>query len=269
MSEQKEKLPDWLANVLEQSRQMNGFLKQLPAVPALDVSWIAPILRDLPKANEWTRLLGQVAEQVREMETPEFKTFNMEFGWLGFMPDAVMWTFYRKHKASGWEAAWKEAETWFDTTEKVEELKTRFRESSLIHPRLHVIERGLQRHLAGDFVSSVSILFPQVEGLIWDIGMKMGLVDSSSPNSVFRLDGRGNVMKGRKGNPVGWGLHDLVSAIWDYPPFVMRFKERVYSDVLRHPLLHGRDVTKYTKRTSVEGILLLWCVAERAIEKGL
>src|SRR5438093_7778506 len=219
--------PDWLTHMLERSREVNALIERLPRfppIPNLDTAWIAPILRDFSIASEWARLFDAFAEEIRERGTSEFQSFDWEFGWLGFMPAAFMWAFYRKHKSGGWEAAWREVEAWFDTPEKVGQLKVRIAKAPLVQERMRIIECRLDAHAAGNFVASVCVLLPQVEGLIWDIGVKSGLVDASGPSSQVKLDKNGQIVKGRKGKPVVWGLHDLVSAIWDYPPFVIRFR---------------------------------------------
>ncbi len=63
------------------------------------------------------------------------------------------------------------------------------------------------------------------------------------------MDKAGKPVIGKKGKPVEWPLHGLVSELWGYSPFEVRFK--------------------ITNRNSAETILLLLCVAEKAIALGL
>lgn len=271
---------EWLGKVVEQNKQIGEAAKALKDFYSAERTALlsaTAISRELRAVSEVLRgataefqaLINGLYEDFALTQTPEFESFQSEFGWLAFMPAGFMMAFFKEHKAKGWEEAWQEVEGWFDQKDALDEVKGRIAQSSIAKARLPVLERGLEAHLQSDYVASISILLPQVEGLIWDVGVQLHLVDNSHPLSEFKLNGQGKVILDKKGKPVKWGMHDLVSAIWKYPPFEVRFKDKVYSGEFRHPILHGRDNTKFTKRKSVESILLLQCATERAIFLGL
>lgn len=205
---------------------------------------------------------GQQAmlDHLVQMQKPEYKQCTRDLGYLWFMTVDMFEAFYSNYRRSGTKLGWHKVEEAFSQPEAISTISELIASNSLVNKRKPIIERGLRAHLEGDYVASVSILLPQVEGIIWDIGVTRGLV-SPEPNSVKKAKGGGE-----------WGFHQLVDEIWKDAPFDSKYtrlfpakvKDEYYSKTLRHSVLHGRDISQFNKRRSTEVVMLIWGVSETA-----
>lgn len=216
--------------------------------------------------------IDQAVELATEMSSEEFKRFEAEMGWLEFLPMPTFWNLYLLSKEDDIKRAWEKLISDFTQEDVLDWLLKDLSGCTLFQKRREIIERGLNHHQKGDWISSVSVLLPQVEGLIWDMGAALGLVDAN-PNSRAKLDKNGGVVlhtSGKyKGNPVEWTVGELVAHLWDQKDFENYFASRVYTSEFRHPILHGRRVDLFSEKESTAVLLYLKVVKERCFELGL
>lgn len=231
--------------------------------------WISSITEIARQHENQRKLIERLAEEMRERQTPEFRGFSEELGWLGFLPKSFMYLLYKRYKGKGWNKAWEALEKWLDNKDSLDALRKQLVSSSILNTRIDVIGMGFHSHHEGNYLCSISILLPQVEGLIWDLGVQLKLVDASTPFSTAKLDKNGSPVKDKKGKIVSWKLCDLVSQIWKFPAFETRFRNKVYSSEFRHRIAHGRDISSFTKIKSTETILLVLCVWGKASSLGI
>jgi len=205
---------------------------------------------------EW---MDSMLKAMAEMQTPEYKKCSHDLGYLWFLTVDQFWYFYGGYKGRADDSGWGTIESFFSIPETVSTISELVSSHDLLNRRREAVERGLKAHLEADYIASISILLPQVEGIVWDIGIARGLV-SPAYNSKKRLNGKGD-----------WTFHELVFELWKKSPsdttytrFLEKMKKEYYSEGFRHPLLHGRDVTQFNKKRSTEVVLLIWAVSEKA-----
>lgn len=205
---------------------------------------------------------------------PEYQLFIKEYGWLGALPACMLDTCYNLYKEEGPKAAWNELERFFQNRQVINEFLRCMGDSELMRARISIVTKGFDAHINGDFVSSIYILLPQVEGLIWDIGVKKGIV-LATPNSRVKIDESGQPIikinsKGKM-QEIEWKFGELVSNIWasekiPNPDVIQGYRDEdfstkmggyLYSDEFRHKILHGRDISIFSSRNST---LIIFCL---------
>jgi hypothetical protein len=211
--------------------------------------------------NEKTiRAMLDMAAHFEEMKKPEYKSCASDLGWLRFLTVDQFEYFYKSYRQRGAIGGWKNVEDVFSDSQALSAISDTVRSCRLVKKRMDVIQRGLDAHREGDFIASVSILLPQVEGIVWDIGVAKDLV-SPERNSRKRSSGKGE-----------WTFYGLVDEIWPNPHQVDKFRGKIkneyYSESLRHPCLHGRDLRFFNKEDSTRVVLMIWGVVEESVTLG-
>lgn len=193
---------------------------------------------------------------MEEMKKPDYKKCAADLGWLRFLTIDQFQYFYQPYRKEGAVAGWRKVENAFSDPESLKVISDSARSCALVKMRVNVIQRGLDAHRDRDYVASVSILLPQVEGIVWDIGVAKGLVFPER-NSKRRSSGRGN-----------WTFGSLVDEIWPtespVDKFQVKMKKEYYSENLRHPCLHGRDMSFFNRECSTRVVMMIWGVIEEA-----
>lgn len=204
-------------------------------------------------------------EYSRETTTKEFEEFEAEFSWLGFLPMPNFWHLYLLSKSGGVEGVWHKLVSDMKNDKFRDDLLNSLDGCKLFTDRIGIVSLGVEHFGRRDFVSAISVLLPQIEGLVWDIGVTTGLVDPT-PNSRVKLDKNGKLRRPKGGRRIEWRLGELVAHLWGNRPFETHFRRKVYSTEFRHPVLHGRrnDLFHETNATGV--ILYFMAIREKAME---
>ena len=114
-----------------------------------------------------------------------------------------------------------------------------FNEIPCLKKRLKIILEGYKQHKNKNFISSVSILSPQIEGIIWDIGVFEDVVQDEI-NSRKIIDKKGRVIYKIRNKNIEWDLKHLILHLFgNEDPQTKYYYEVLYSS-LRSPLAHGR-----------------------------
>lgn len=244
--------------------------KEPPSVKVTDaeMKYVFQIVENLRSLEATREVNMRVAldhiKWLYERETPEYKQCEEDLGWLFFLTAQSWYSVYHFLKEHGQTATWEMIEGWFDNQEGIESILSRAKEVTAIGDRLQIIEKGLRAHVSGDYIVSISILLPQIEGTIWDLGVAKGVVDPSW-NSRVKLDkNRKPIIRPGKRKPEEWDFTELVYELWGYETVKKRVKEDYYSPTFRHPILHGRDIQHFDKRRSTEVVMLILSVIEQA-----
>lgn len=142
---------------------------------------------------------------------------------------------------------------------------------SIKEDRKKIILEGYKNHKERNFISSVSILSPQIEGIIWEIGVNKKLVeDKENSSNVLAIDGK--VIEKIKGNKEAkWDLDSLLSHLFDKGENSRNFiytnqNEESFYKKIRSPIAHGRKVDFDTKENSSVCILLILVILIKFLE---
>jgi hypothetical protein len=143
---------------------------------------------------------------------------------------------------------------------------------SIKEDRKKIITEGYNNHKEGNFISSVSILSPQIEGIIWDIGVNKKLVeDKENSNNILAIDGK--VIERLKGNKEAkWDLDSLLGHLFDKGENSRNFiyanqNEESFYKKIRSPIAHGRKTDFNTKENSSICILLILVILIKFMEE--
>ena len=234
------------------------------------------ILRQHQRAMNMMKKDLEMAERfaawMKEREKPEYRQCEDDLGWLWFITAQAWDGIYQQYKTKGRNETWKELEALFGSKTATDLMLSESRKSDVATKRLQILEKGLRAHAGGDYIVSISVLLPQVEGLIWDIGVAKGLVDPT-PNSRVRLTKDGDpktyIDRKRKERIEKWGLPSLTREIWGYEMIKKKVEKDYYSESFRHSVLHGRNIDQFNRRRSTETVMILLSVIERAIEMNV
>jgi hypothetical protein len=129
--------------------------------------------------KEMNQNIHAFIERISEMDEPQYVSFRDEFEWMGPLPLSTALICFDNYKINGIKGAWTELEAFFRLKEVIDEIVTDIQSSPLTSRREKILRIGLGHHLSGDYVSSVSVLLPQVEGLIWELGVGLQLVEKN------------------------------------------------------------------------------------------
>ena len=207
----------------------------------------------------YTLKLVESAEKLLiEMKKPEYKKCKQDLGYiLPFCTSEQFSWFYEGYRSNGEKEGWNRIESIFSERSIISVMTEQFFASELMEKRKQIVQRGLEAHLTKDYIASISILLPQAEGIVWDLGVAMKMV-SPEPNSIKKINSNKE-----------WGFQELIYEIWKDPhlkEFHDKIKDEYYSKEFRHTVLHGRDISQYNRKRSTELILLIWGISAKVNE---
>lgn len=260
--------PEIIAQLSQMGRLAGAFVRENHALleQIRLVKQTTEVLKSIGAFNR--EFVSFAQEYARETTTEEFKEFEAELGWLEILPMPNFWHLYLLSKSGGVEAAWQKLVSDMQNSEFREGLLDTLVDCRLFEDRIGNVRLGVGHFARGDYVSAISVLLPQIEGLVWDIGVAIGLVDPA-PNSKVKLDKKGNLRKSKRGKPMEWGLGELVARLWGNRPFEDYFRRQVYSTEFRHPVLHGRRNDLFHETNATGAILYFLAIRDKAMELGL
>ena len=219
------------ANLVPKMLEINQFHRILP--PLFDVS-----------------LMEELTKKAKELNTPAFRKFNKEWGWLiNKKPIRLGDHLYGLYKKQG-DRKFKETINrifYYNKNLKIvlDDVKQKYSE------RAKIIETAFQFHVKRDYTCAITLLLPHVEGILWDIGMKRRLVK------------RGYNSKKKFKSHEEWKLHNLSKLLFPKDNFHKIIVNEIYCDGYRNIVLHGRNVYRKKQKEisrwrSTLLILTLW-----------
>lgn len=208
--------------------------------------------------------LERLRKKFQEMHTPTFKKFVKEWGWfVNKMPvrfGDYCFVLYKKHGEKGFK---NEISRWFYHKKNLNRvfkiLKDKFPK-----PRMEIIREAFEYHHKRNYSCSITLLLPQTEGILWDLGMKIGLVKKGY-NSTKTTKKRKKIIKSDT-----WELHKLSKELFPKDKedrFHTIIVHEVFCEGFRNKILHGRNIYRGKEKEisrwrSTLLILTLWRLSE-------
>lgn len=198
----------------------------------------------------------------------EFQKFIEDFGWLELVSLSYGVSLNKTYKESGNNGVWTKLIQDFSNNEFLESLKNECSNIQILSNRLKILNRAFYHHITKDFVSSVPLLLSQIEGLLWDMGIKEKIIENKT-NSINLIDEKGNFILNKKGKPLECSVEQLTSKLFGGNSELKKhISKKVYSEHLRHPILHGRKTNYDNEILSTMLILMLDMIIENIKERG-
>lgn len=212
-------MTDYASKISDVYKNIKPFLKQ---VESYQKSFI-PLLNIQKNLNKILKI-------AKERNTKKFKEFYKEWGWLLKTKPVSFGNYcYALYKKYG-EVKFKDkVNRWFYHKKNLNSLLRQLRKK-IPKERMKVIKEGFNYHGKRNYTCSIILLLPHTEGLLWDLGVKKGLVKTSY-NTIEKKKTSGN-----------WKLHILSKALFPNDKFHNILVDEVFCSGFRNKVLHGRYV---------------------------
>lgn len=157
------------------------------------------------------------------------------------------------------------------STEFEDQLDLLFQQHPLLARRWRIVQNGLHSHQCGDYISSIRVLMPEIDGIYGDMLLIRGRVREER-KKLYALDthGRWERIKNDKRRE----LHSLDYMIKHHGFTGEPVMERVVQHLKmsfpqdRNPNLHGRIFRYDRPMLSIQLLLLLFVLAEEFLPEG-
>lgn len=221
----------------------------------------------IQRINLFTRLLSEkikaIANSLNFLEEEDFQKFTDEFGWIECISLAYVKELYLKFRENGKEEVWQQFSESFKTPEVIEKILSEMQKRKILHPRIEILKTALHAHKDRIFLVSIPLLLCQIEGIMWDIGVKKGFIKNEF-NSKIKIRSDGSKDK-------EICIKDVTEEIFGFKSeFKKRYNDIIYSKAFRHPILHGRNFNYYktleAEAKSIGLLLLLLVVMQKSEE---
>jgi len=235
-----EKLPnEEIQKLLLHVAEMNKAIS-----PVVEIATSGAELAQLGGIAAWisTELSGVVETLVEVGRQIE----ESEYGWLGFLTVEALVTIYNMEKEGKLDEFRSSLMEYYRDDENVEETISELLELDVIKPREEILRDAFDAHLNGRFTLSIPVFQSQLEGIFWDYGSEIGIVE-------------GQVVKLRDGEKVK--LHSFVKLLneSEIGEIYKKFSEWYISkqSKKRNDILHGRSTDYANESDSCHLILAL------------
>ncbi len=226
------------------------------------------IMPSLKIMEQWQRSFIPIFEltdfknltaKAKEMQTPAFKKFIKEWGWLVNKKSINFGDYcfglYKKYGENGFK---NKVNRWFyhkdNLNDVLKEIKKKFPE------RYKIIKEGFDFHAKKNYSCSITLLLPHAEGILWELGMKKKYVRKGY-NSKKKFS------KYVKNSKAEWELGELSKSLFPKDKFHNIIVNDIFCDGPRNKILHGRNI--YNKKEkeisrwrSTLLILTLWRLSD-------
>lgn len=139
----------------------------------------------------------------------------------------------------------------FYDKQQLDEMQKRWEENQFISHRMDVLIEGLVNYIEGRFASCVSLVLPNLEGVIGDC-LNRKPVPKNDVGELFSSSGLDAATTEFYKNIV------LASFIWEEDPIL---------GLNRHQILHGKDVVFGTQANALKTLLLFDALQQAVLEK--
>ena len=202
----------------------------------------------------------KLVQRAKEMETPAFKKFIKEWGWLVNNKSVTFGDYcyglYKKYGDNGFK---DKINRWFYHKDNLnlvlKDIKPKFPE------RYPIIKEGFNYHGKRNYACSITLLLPHAEGILWDLGMKKGLVrkgyNSTKKHSKYKENLSDN----------NWKLQELSKKLFPNDKFHKIIVKEIFCEGPRNKILHGRNIYQKKQKEisrwrSTLLILTLWRLSD-------
>lgn len=200
-------------------------------------SSLLPIQRLQEQMNLFNSIQFNIFDNI--LKDPVTKEYLDEFGWIEAFGYGYHWFLssnYSKEKSRVWAILLEDLKDEELTSKQLNKLTA----NPVFSPRMRIIKRAVEAHKGGDYVISIPLLLMQIEGVLWDYGVKKKIIEDAY-NSKKRIDQNGSVILRSDGKPNEATIQFLLSQLCHGGSnFQNHMNEKVYSTDFRHPVLHGR-----------------------------
>ena len=221
---------------------------------------------------------------------------NFKYNWIGYAIEKEEYRdLFYDYTRNGIETVEEKLKNKYSTNDAFDDIEDRFSQVDILNHRLSALSEAFEAHTQEKYFSSICLLYPQIEGIIWDIGVSKGFVKKGY-NEKTKLDVNGDPVLGKDGKPVRYDIRQLLEDFKKNHTWFRLVKEG-FNDILeaynlkiteahlipisiyqfnkfldklltdmRNPSLHGRNLSLYSDRLtedffnelhSVEAILVL------------
>lgn len=240
--------------LIQQIEQTNSMINRLVPKNIIEIKKIQDRFVPLLPIKQ-IGLINNVMEGALEVKSPAFKSFQNEWGWLvnnkTFSFGDYCYALYKKQGAKKFKDT---INRWFYHKKHLNNVLIELEDVFPI-PRIKIIRLGFEFHQKRNYSGSINLLLPQAEGLLWDLGVKKGLVRRRY-NSKEKKDGSGT-----------WDLHGLSKQLFPSDKFHKIIIKEIFGEGFRNAVLHGRYIHRgkekeITRWRSTLLILTLWRLSD-------
>lgn len=251
----------------------NVISTQLKTLQVLTPNWInqleamtKPFKQAQELAQSLSKIWTPIMESIQNFDIEGFREFQKEFGWMELITMSYAMELKNKLKEGNKEAVWQKLNSDFGDSEFLNEFIEEMKKKDLFRKRIKIISKALEHHKNRDYISSIPLLLSQTEGIIWDLGIKEGLIENKD-NSKILIDKKGNVILDKNNKPIESDLGNLLIKLFGNKSKLKEHASKnVYSKDLRHPILHGRKIDYDNQDTSTMLIIVLFMLMEKTNE---
>jgi len=255
---------------------VENYLQSIPnleeLIPKFDFSKIIPDYSKLiPKIDysslipDYSSMFKDIFSSLSKLNLKAAKKFNKEFPWLGFLKLGFALELGEVLEKEGKTKVFEKLNELLKTGDFEKYLEEKLDKIKFMNKRKKIILAGYKFYKEGDYLASTSILIPQVEGVIWDLGIHKKLVSSEKEGDRRVIDCSENTIK-LKGKIMEWDLLSLIDHLFnDDLPKGEHLRKYFYSPI-RTPVAHGRKINYDTLENSTTSLLMLYGLIEKINE---
>ena len=234
-------------------------------IPKLDYSKLVSKIDYSKLMPDYSRMFKGIFDAVGNLNLASAKKFQDKFPWLDFLSIGLGLKLGDVLEKESEKKVFEELFKVSCEEEFEEYFIVSLKNIPCLEKRLKIISEGYKQHKGKNFISSVSILSPQIEGIIWDIGVFEGVVQDEI-NSRKIIDKKGRVIYKIRNKNIEWDLKHLILHLFgNEDPQTKYYYEVLYSS-LRSPIAHGRETDFDKLENSVTCLLLIMAMIEKIKE---
>lgn len=186
------------------------------------------------------------------LNEPEFR--NFEYNWLVFLPFDTMLKLYEMYKVGKSAEVKKLLIDACKDKKYLEEFIEKMKTSSLLSPRISIIQDAIAAHEDGRYSLSVPVLLTQVEGVLWDYAEKQGIAAGTRITTKT-----GKKFNAKSARPL---VEDTTVRDSMSDDLANYFLDKVYTKDFRHGILHGRKIDYSNEENSTNLLLLMRAIMD-------
>ena len=209
------------------------------------------------------KILEQLESSLELSDIEGWKAYTEEFGWIETISFAYAKELKNTLVKNGKEETWKQLMQDLRDGDLLSEFESELGKNILLERRKKILNKCLEHHRNGDYISSVPLLLTQIEGILWDYAIKKGKIENL-PNGKKLLDANGKEILGKKGKPIEAQFDQIVKfAFQGDSAFKKYATNSVYNHSFRHPILHGRQTEYASEQRSAMLLLMLLVINDQ------
>lgn len=190
--------------------------------------------------QETMRIIRKGANRYEKItRDPKYRQFKKNWEWLVYINIPEWFRLFRIYKRKGNRGVWKSLNGLFRDKKNANYYLKHISTSKYFKNKLKIIEKALKAHRNKDFELSIPTILPITEGIIWEVAQKKGIIEDKL-NSKKLLT---TINHYRTGTELS-SVNPLIENLLGNKVVINFFKREIYSEKLRHMILHGRNIYK-------------------------